>query len=100
MTATEWPWSSSMWARVDPTRPHPMITICTAVLPAFTTPAHGIPSRHPDKDRERRTRTCHKLHARPSDRSENDEHNERLRNVSEELELTVTEAAHGGWCVA
>ncbi|MGH3158101.1 MAG: class I SAM-dependent RNA methyltransferase, partial [Streptosporangiaceae bacterium] len=44
--------------------------------------------------------SCHRLHNQASDRSENDEHNERLRSVSEELELTVTEPAHGGWCVA
>ena len=31
MTATEWPWSSRMWASVEPTRPHPMITMCTTV---------------------------------------------------------------------
>ena len=31
--ATVWPLSSRMCARVDPTRPQPMITICTVVLP-------------------------------------------------------------------
>jgi len=34
MTATEWPWSSRIWATVDPTRPHPMMTMCTLFLPA------------------------------------------------------------------
>src|SRR3954453_21289578 len=33
MMATLWPLSSRMWASVDPTRPHPMITMCTVVLP-------------------------------------------------------------------
>ena len=33
ITATEWPWSSRMWAMVDPTRPHPMMTMCTLFLP-------------------------------------------------------------------
>ena len=37
MTATEWPWSSRLWARVAPTRPHPMITKCTV--------RHAIPCR-------------------------------------------------------
>src|SRR5262245_5099579 len=27
-----------MWARVDPTRPHPMITMCMIILPAATVP--------------------------------------------------------------
>src|SRR5205809_645290 len=31
MMATLWPLSSRMWASVDPTRPHPMITMCTVV---------------------------------------------------------------------
>jgi hypothetical protein len=29
ITATEWPWFSSDWARVAPARPQPMITKCT-----------------------------------------------------------------------
>jgi hypothetical protein len=32
MTATVLSRSSSMWASVDPTRPQPMITMCTTVL--------------------------------------------------------------------
>ena len=31
-----------MWAIVEPTRPHPMITMCTVFLPARTVPDHGI----------------------------------------------------------
>src|ERR1700683_1802631 len=31
-----------MWAIVEPTRPHPMITMCTLFLPALTVPDHGI----------------------------------------------------------
>src|SRR5436190_1287791 len=52
MTATEWPWSSRMCARVDPTRPQPMITICTAVPPEVPLPAHGIPIRGAGEDRD------------------------------------------------
>jgi hypothetical protein len=33
MTETEFSRSSRMWASVDPTRPQPMITMCTTVPP-------------------------------------------------------------------
>ena len=33
MTETVLPRSSRIWASVDPTRPQPMITMCTTVLP-------------------------------------------------------------------
>ena len=49
MTATEWPWSSRMCASVEPTRPQPMITMCTAVPSAdqrVMMPDQVMPSDH------------------------------------------------------
>src|SRR5919107_1733564 len=47
ITATEWPRASRLWARVEPSRPHPMITTCTVVAP----------SRYSCRHAERATRT-------------------------------------------
>jgi hypothetical protein len=43
ITATEWPSASRLCARVEPTRPHPMITMCTLAPPEAITRAarHG-----------------------------------------------------------
>src|SRR6516164_7848453 len=42
ITATECPRSSRMWASVEPTRPHPMITMCTAAS-SQSAARHGNP---------------------------------------------------------
>src|SRR3984885_5341964 len=43
MTAMLSPRSSRMWASVDPTRPQPMITMCTTVPPGEQGPSIGAP---------------------------------------------------------
>ena len=100
MMATECPCSSRMWAIVDPTRPHPMITMCTAFLPARTMPDHGMPSctgaasprRTPaiSSSAGHGSKQCHDSCRAPMNRP----------GAGDLLELTVGEAAHGGWCVA
>src|SRR5262249_27633869 len=43
MIATEWPRDSSVWARVEPTRPHPLITMCTYGLLTSSPPSLPCP---------------------------------------------------------
>ena len=63
MTATEWPRLSRLCARVEPTRPHPMITMCTLVLRRASACARCAPARTVHRraaatlPRERRPRT-------------------------------------------
>src|SRR3984885_360632 len=88
---------------VDPTRPHPMITMCTAFLPARTMPAHGItllrggaspgdaPSRTPEATAREHGGVT--LSERPAPAPG-------ALASGALVELTVGEAAHGGWCVA
>src|SRR5271166_4438218 len=98
MTATEWPCSSRMCAMVDPTRPHPMITMCTIVPPAAAVRANVMPTWHlelaPDATPA----------ARAADRS-GSMVVVRSREavpvvVGDVLDLAVGEVVHGGWCVA
>src|SRR6201997_4149908 len=90
MTATVLPRSSRMWASVEPTRPHPMITICTtrpftvrhsAGSARFGHLAKGMPS-----------------HGRM--RPQNKEAGLVVFEVGEAVEVTTQDVAQGGWCVA
>src|ERR1700751_6419757 len=90
ITATEFPRSSRMWASVEPTRPHPMITICTtrpftvrhsAGSARFGHLAKGMPS-----------------HGRM--RPQNKEVGFVVFEVGEAVEVTTQDVAQGGWCVA
>src|ERR1700729_4211381 len=97
MTATEWPESSRIWAMVEPTRPHPMMTMCTLFLPpgrclitvcvpgACRQPG-GTPPAPAAKGNGTMVPVTTPAPARPS--------------PGDVLELTAGEAAHGGWCVA
>src|SRR5580693_8608807 len=90
-----------MWARVDPTRPHPMITICTGRPPGDSVAR----SRYSPRSRGADPGWVNTwlrvgcsaggltggrgMAAIPNGAAPGDV-----------LELTVTEPAHGGWCVA
>src|SRR5690348_10586965 len=96
ITATEQPRSSRMCASVEPTRPHPMITMCTAastqnLLPVTVIPrwAHITPGPHTCCDRS--------VMGAEADSTSMPQ---RPGNAAEVLDLTVTGVAHGGWCVA
>src|SRR6202050_3390091 len=69
-----------MWASVDPTRPQPMITMCTAVPPDERRPRSGVP------------RQRYALGKR--------EYDPLNYQTGQVVELTTLEVAHGGWCVA
>src|SRR5215468_11297343 len=75
ITATEWPRSSRMWASVEPTRPHPMITMCTAA-------SSQSAARHGNPPAARTSRQAGIL------------------APVEVLDLDVSRVANGGWCVA
>src|SRR5580658_5732380 len=80
MTAMLLPRSSRMWAIVDPTRPQPMITMCTTVPPAE--PGSPIRGASP--------KVCPYV-------QEFDPMNYQTGQV---VEVTAGDVAHGGWCVA
>src|SRR5215469_13355799 len=77
ITATVWPRSSRMCARVDPTRPHPKITMCMIALPCL--PRRWYAAGH---------------HSGVTGQPEI------TPAPGEVLDLRVGEAAAGGWCVA
>src|SRR3984957_2551744 len=84
-----------MWASVEPTRPQPMITICTTR--PFTV-RHRLAgarlSRRPGKGRPSRGRT-------PSRGKENRVSDVELTYaVGQTVEVTAVDVAQGGWCVA
>src|SRR5580692_8148491 len=90
MTATVLPRSSRMWASVEPTRPHPMITICTtrpftvrhsAGSARFGHLAKGMPSRGRMRPQNKEVRAV-------------------VFEVGEAVEVTTEDVAQGGWCVA
>src|SRR3984885_11181901 len=84
-----------MWASVEPTRPQPMITICTTR--PFTV-RHRLAgarlSRRPGKGMPSRGRT-------PSRGKENQVSDAELAYaVGQTVEVTAVDVAQGGWCVA
>src|SRR5215469_10134844 len=90
ITATVLPRSSRMWASVEPTRPHPMITICTtrpftvrhrAGSARFGHLAKGMPSH--GRMRPQKKEDCRVVF-----------------EVGEAVEVTTEDVAQGGWCVA
>src|SRR5215469_10925941 len=90
ITATVLPRSSRMWASVEPTRPHPMITICTTR--PFTV-RHGAGS----------ARFGHLAKGMPSHgrmRPQNKEVPAVVFEVGQAVEVTTEDVAQGGWCVA
>src|ERR1700678_3771537 len=109
--ATVIPRSSRIWASVEPTRPQPIITICTIV-----------PSSCPCAPRSRYSLTCanatlgwacgasrvgtrarpgqSKQGARVTDQVKQDDQAGLGIQAGDSVEVTLGEAAHGGWCVA
>src|SRR5580704_8087685 len=69
-----------MWASVDPTRPQPMITMCTAVPPDERDPRWGCLAKGMPSECENTTLMNYQ--------------------TGQVVELTTVEVAQGGWCVA
>src|SRR5260370_1958908 len=80
MTAMLAPRSSRMWASVDPTRPQPMITMCTTVPPV----ERGPPIRGASP------KVCPYVR----------EFDPMTYQTGQVVEVTASDVAHGGWCVA
>src|ERR1700733_11017776 len=97
MIATEWPWSSRMCASVDPTRPHPMITMCTAAPLVSMVPAHGIPSRCGLRRPGLPSYWGGSVSSSPEKENRVDPGDGGAQGL---LDLVVGEVVHGGWCVA
>src|SRR5580704_212110 len=80
MTAMLLPLSSRMWASVDPTRPQPMITMCTTALHS----EWGSPNRG----------------ASPKVCPHVPKYDPMNYQTGQVVDVTVGDVAHGGWCVA
>src|SRR5580693_211506 len=116
MTATVFPRSSRMWASVEPTRPQPMITICTTRpftvrcagartgRPAKVMPSHGRMRLHKEENlmpgvvpraQGRRSRPGDLGGVAPRAATEGGSF-----VVGQQVEVTVEDVAQGGSCVA
>src|SRR6516165_2994435 len=91
MIATVFPRSSRMWASVEPTRPQPMITICTTR--PFTVRHRPGRARLNQAPRQRYALTWE--NATPEG-----EGYQVGFQVGEAIEVTAEDVAQGGWCVA
>src|SRR5262245_47798050 len=87
-----------MWASVDPTRPHPMITMCMIILPAATVPKNVMPccggvlarGRAPAIPVRSAGGTMGSVsHGKAAPYAAGDV-----------VDVLVGEPVHGGWCVA
>src|SRR5215469_13257070 len=87
-----------MWASVEPTRPHPMITMCMIILPAALMPEERYALRTCGASRGS-TPAMRAGSARGTMVSVSNEQAGPIA-AGQLLDLTVAEAVHGGWCVA
>src|SRR5215472_5696725 len=90
ITATVWPRSSRMCARVEPTRPHPMITMCMIALPGI----YGDDGTRHQRDRARWRPEADVHHGEVTDQMT------APVAVGDAIDLLVGDVIHGGWCVA
>ena len=94
ITATVLPRSSRMWASVEPTRPQPMITICTTSPFTVRHRLAGAGTRRPGKGMPSRGR----MPPRGKENQVSDA--EFAYAVGQTVEVTAVDVAQGGWCVA
>src|SRR5262252_1650124 len=101
MMATECPWSSRMCASVEPTRPHPMITMCTVILRLRVGATTRYALMPPVGSAGCAARPPWWAWS-PADRHDGGVDPKRAgpAAVGDVLKLAVGEAVHGGWCVA
>src|SRR5215472_5856379 len=87
-----------MWASVEPTRPHPMITMCMIILPAALVPEERYALRTCGASRG----STPAMRPGSAGGTMVSVSNEQAGPIAagQLLDLTVAEAVHGGWCVA
>src|ERR1700684_2930028 len=101
MTATVWPRSSRMWASVEPTRPQPMITICTTRPFTVRHRRRGIIAPLLAPRISAPVKVCpHMGECEPRGEGESVSEVELAYQVGQTVEVTVADVAQGGWCVA
>src|SRR5690348_8342549 len=103
-----------MWASVDPTRPHPMITMCMIILPAALTPEEryalgrrGASAGSSAANARGETPAAKRAVVPSKDDAATRRHDGGVRNQSahpfeagDVVRADVGEAVHGGWCIA
>src|SRR5215470_7969157 len=87
-----------MWASVEPTRPHPMITMCMIILPAAVVPEETYALRTCRASRG----STPAMRAGSAGGTMVSVSNEPAGQIAvgQLVDLNVAEAVHGGWCVA
>src|SRR5258708_40041905 len=88
-----------MWASADPTRPHPMITMCMIILPAATVPEERYALLSRGASAGVLTRQCR---SGPEGGTMVGVRHEKTGPYAagDVLDVIVGEPVHGGWCVA